>query len=303
LRSQVEAFEQRDSHTITVEVDADAGEHVFYVHELESVDPDWGLMIGDCIHSARASLDFLMVRLWALVTGKNVREIDNVAFPIFSPKIPDPIEADTDLAPFYDSARSDFVARTREYRKSPLFSGYLARIEELQPFNQGNPSIWGPPRFDSGQDGVIVAGMHPHPLPSALGELAKLDNIAKHRAIHPSWVSVNAWRALHRDFDISFPPEFKQRGRSIAGDPLKDGAEVGRIQFEAPLPSEWQPADMDMKRAFPLQVALYESGITKGVLEVLDTCLWGAHSVLTIFVPVFTKRQPPLPVTAIPYPG
>lgn len=302
LRQEVEPFEERDSHTISVEVKADVGEYVFCVHDLEPVDPDWGLIIGDCIHNARVALDYLMVRLWALVTGQDVRMIEHVSFPIFAPSFPDPIESDEQVTSAFATAREEFSSRTRKYRKEPLFGGYLARIEERQPFNSGNPSIWGAPSFQSGGE-IIVAGPHLHPLPTALQRLSILDNIDKHRVVHAAWLGVNIWRAMHREADIRFPPEFKQKSSSTAGEPLVDGAEIGRLYFETPLPFEWQPNQVDMKRGFPLQVAFDEPTPFNGVLEVLPFCLWGVESVLRLFEPVFTSLQPPLPVTAIPYPS
>jgi hypothetical protein len=151
LRGQIQPFEQRDSHTITCEVDPDAGEYVFYVHSLEPPDPDWGLWIGDCLHNARTALDYLMVRLVALVRGIPPRDVEDIQFPI------------------YDDPQK-FASRMGGLKKEPLFSGYLTRIEELQPFHQGNPSIWG------------LNGNLPllHALPTALQRLSLLDNVDKH---------------------------------------------------------------------------------------------------------------------------
>lgn len=302
LREQIEPFEERDSHTVSAKVDVDAGEYVFYVHDLEPVDSDWGLMIGDCVHNARVALDYLMVRLWALVTGQDVRSIERVTFPIVFPKLPDPIESDEQVTRTFTAAREEFSSATGKYRKNPLFSGYLARIEELQPFNQGNPSIWGPPSFSSGGE-IIVAGPHYHPLPVALERLATLDIIDKHRVVHAAWIGVDNWRAMLKEADIAFPREFKQKGSSTGFEPLRNDAELGRVQFEAPLPFEWHPDQMQMKRSFPLHVAFDRPLPGNGVLEVLSFCLWGVASVLALFGPVFTDSKPPLPVTAIPNPS
>jgi hypothetical protein len=72
LRPDIEAFEKRDGHTITVEIDPDTGKCVFHVHGLDTPDPDWGLHIGDCLHNARTALD-LMVRLVAFIRGEEPR--------------------------------------------------------------------------------------------------------------------------------------------------------------------------------------------------------------------------------------
>src|SRR5665213_4058059 len=83
LRRQIEPFEKRDSHTFSYEVNPDEGKYTFYVHGLEVVDPDWGLIIGDCLHNARTALDYLIVRLVGYVTGEDPKEIRTVSFPIF----------------------------------------------------------------------------------------------------------------------------------------------------------------------------------------------------------------------------
>jgi hypothetical protein len=291
IRGQVEPFEQRDTHTISFEVNPDAGEYVFYVHGLEPVDPDWGLMIGDCIHSARAALDYLMVRLWALVTSEDVRNIERVGFPIIVPRIPDPIESEDQVESAFEAARNEFVSTTGKYRKRPVFSGYLARIEQLQPFNQGNVSIWG-----TNPHGAPLM----HALPSALQRLSTLDNVAKHRAIHAAWIGLKTHAVFVGPPGLTPPPDFKSMGSSYTGNALENGAEIARLHFVPPLPGEWNPSEVDMKRHFPLQVAFTEPGLFNGVLEVLSLCLWGVEAVLAIFEPVFTSLQPPLPVTAIP---
>ena len=221
LRSQIEPFEQRDTHRFVSEVNADTGEYVFYVHDLDLPDPDWGLRIGDCLHNARTALDYLMVRIVALITGTEPRDIETVQFPITN----DP----TKFASLVGGLRKQHQA----------FSGYLARVEELQPFNDGNPSIWG----SSPRMGWVP---HFHGLPTALDRLSRLDNIDKHRVVHAAWLG-HAW---HRAPSISdFAPEgFHSLGGSMCGGSLEDGAEIGRWPFRTPLPRNWEPKQMDMQR-------------------------------------------------------
>ena len=273
LRHQIEPFEQRDAHRITLEVNADAGEYVFYVHNLEEPDPDWGLLIGDCLHNARTALDYLMVRLWALAANKVPKDIGGIAFPI------------------YDSpARFAGAPTVTEVRKCLPFGGYLARIEELQTYNIGNVSIWG-----AGDGKPLI-----HGLPTALQRLSRLDNMDKHRVVHATWARVDFLRGLDGVHAIELPPGFVTTAGSVEAGPLKDGAEIGRWNFVPPLPQQWQPSEVEMQRSFPLHVAIDDGSPFYGVLEVLDMCLWGVESVLAIFAPVFDGLQPPLPVTAIP---
>ena len=272
LRSEVEPFEKRDAHTISVEVDADSGEYVFRVHNLEAPDPDWGLRIGDCLHNGRTALDYLMVRIVALVTDTEPRDVETVQFPI------------------HDDPKA-FASRIGSLRKQhPVFSGYLTRIEELQPFNVGNPSIWG----------MEAHGGWPlhHMLPMALKRLSTLDNIDKHRVIHAAWTGVDFLRSNK----VEPPTGFKFLSGGSTGVPLKDGAVVGNWRFGTPLPSTWEPSQVEMKRSFPFYVTVDQPPTLVGILEVLGLCLWAVEAVLTLFGPVFLDLQPPLPVTAIPSP-
>jgi hypothetical protein len=282
LRIEVEAVEKRDTHSVSFKADVDARKYSFYVHDLEGLGKtDWPLMIGDCLHNARTALDYLMVRLFALVTGEEPRAIGTVQFPIYDkPK------------------RFNGAGAVTEARKHPAFSGYLARIEELQPFNRGNISIWG------SEPGPITQQPVMHQLPVALDQLSALDNIDKHRVVHATWLGIEGGR-LHKDpfreTSLSIPEGFDLRGRTTNHGPLENGAEVGSVQFDSSFPADWNPSEMEMKREFPLQVAFADDlRFPNGVLEVLGLCLWGVEAVLAIFGPVFTKGVPPLPVTAVP---
>jgi hypothetical protein len=274
LSGGVLPFEDADAHTIGVEVNAEAGEYIFYVHDLGEPDPEWGLIIGDCVHNARSALDYLMVRLVSLITGQTPRDIESVQFPI-------------------ETNPEKFAGRIGSLRKQhPVFSGYLTRIEELQPFNQGNPSVWG-----INADGSPLM----HPLPGGLHRLAALDNIDKHRVVHATWLAVSFLRGMPERLPLDlFPPQFKLVGTTIRNEPLVDGAEIGRLHFETPLPFDWKPEQVDMQRDFPVHVAFQDPPAP--VLDVLWHCLSSVDSVLWLFKPVFESGQPPLPVTAIEVP-
>ena len=264
LRSQIEPFKERDAHHFSVEVDPEAGKYTFYVHGLEVPDPDWGLIVGDCLHNARAALDYVAVNLWALVTGENPAEVVGVGFPV------------------YDDPKK-LAGGVGKLRKEPAFSGYMARIEELQPFNAGNPSIWG-------VDGAAR-------LPSALDRLTVLDNIDKHRVVHVTWFGL---RFMAGTIANEAPPEFVFTGASGVGEhALEDGAKIWECTFETPLPSRWEPTQVQMKRHFPIEVAFPDPSLLKGVLEILPWCISGVEAVMRIFAPVFEDGSPPLPVTAV----
>ncbi len=50
-----------------------------------------------------------------------------------------------------------------------------------------------------------------------------------------------------------YPAQFKFMGGSTTTDSLKENAEIGTWQFEPPVPSEWKPNEVDMKRYFPFK--------------------------------------------------
>lgn len=266
VRSKVEPVDRGDTYRIILDIDPDTGEYVFRVRDLEPLDPDWGLIIGDCLHNARSTLDHLMVSLFALATAQEPASIERIQFPICSEP-------------------GGFTRATGKLRKHPGFSGYLTRIEELQTFNLDNPSIWGRNQFGLPmQSGVS----------SALEKLSRLDNMDKHRIVHPVWLG----HAVVGHERIDFPEEFSIEHEESSGEVLENDAEIGRWRFATPLPYEWYPSEVEVKRHFRLEVSLSELPLFKGVLEVLPFCLWGTACVLRLFDPVFRSNEPPLSVTA-----
>ena len=269
LSREIKALDERNAHRISVEVDRDAGEYVFRVHDLPDLDPTWGLRIGDCLHNARCALDYLMVSLVALGTGRKPQEIDDIEFPVW----PTSKQFNSDIGNW----------KKPEYQ---MLAGWLARAEELQPYNAGNPSIWGWSEDGFGEESMPR-------LPLGLDRLNHLDNIDKHRCVLRPWHGPKLWGG-----SLGAPPEFRFTGSSRPMDPLVEGAEAGRVRYETPLPFDWVPDQVDMKRNFPIQVSFAEPSIDKSVVRILAWCLWSARATLEIFEPVFTHRKPPLLVTA-----
>ena len=167
-----------------------------------------------------------------------------------------------------------------------MLPGYLARLEELQPYNAWDPSIWG--RDNTGY--VRLPGM--------LQRVSTLDNIDKHRAIHATWHGVELFPATSHF--PQFPTGFVRTGSSTTTEPLVEDAPVGSWNFQPPLPTDWQPDEMQMKRAFPLQVCFDDPSLVKGVCEILAGCFSAVAEVLNIFGPVFgPKMEAPLPVVSV----
>ncbi len=302
LRADIEQFRQGNDYRITVDKNIDEARYSFKVRDLQPIKPDWGLVIGDCLHNARTSLDYLMVRLVSLVTGRRPEDIGDVQFPI------------------YDSPKR-LNGALGELRKELALSGYLTRIEELQPYNNGNASIWGTlpieafgaawPVSSSRKDGtrqLVTPEFAPalSVLPFGLQRLCALDNIDKHRAIHVAWnrldsdTTVIAGVEKQTYVPLTPPAGYDLQHTSRAIEPLEDGAEVGYFQFTVPIADAWTPGEMDMKDHFPIHVAIgdWQTGSAQPALDSLELCLWSTQMVLTIFGPVFERhRKPPLPVT------
>jgi len=272
IRPHIEKFERAQDYRIRVEIDRDAGEYTFYVFDVKEADPEWSLIVGDCLNNARSALDYVAVRLWSFVTGEAPKDVAGIDFPIF-----DNVE------------RFDQNATVARFRKNPVLRSYLARIEELQPFNVSNPAIWG---LEIKPGGSIwpTYGL----APTALLRLNSLNNIDKHRVIH----------VLAQSGALTFPPnawpaDFTYLGGSgpYFGKLGKD-TKMGQWRFRTPLPSDWEPSEMEMKRYFALEVSVDEPFPFKAVLKLIPYCLAGVQAVLTIFNPVFALGKPPLSVTA-----
>jgi hypothetical protein len=267
LRNEIEALEQQQSHWFTVDVAPDSGEYSFYVHDLPALDSTWGLRLGDCLHSARCALDYLMVGLVALGMGKNPQDVEDVQFPIYS-------------------ERSRFNGAVGELKKHQVLSGWLSRVEELQPFNAGNPSIWGWSEDDFGDERMPR-------LPFGLDRLTTLDNVDKHRCILHPYVGPKLWAS-----SLDAPTEFRFVSGSTPMEPLKEGSLIGRVRYDIPLPGSWEPTQEDLRRNYPIQVSFNEPSLDKSVVHILAWCLWAVEATLRIFEPVFAHRKPPLLVTA-----
>ncbi|MFZ1926320.1 MAG: hypothetical protein WAU42_09285 [Solirubrobacteraceae bacterium] len=281
LASEIKRFEDRDNHRFSVKINADEGKYTFYVHDLEPVNPDWSLIVGDCIHNARTALDYLMVQLYAAVTGQDPRQVKGILFPISD-----------------DPSNFNGLPGVIEARKHLAFSGYLTRIEELQPYNALNPTIW-PIVMSPNQSATNSPG-------GALSTLNRLDIRDKHRALHAAQAAISIGGSLVGSW-TEWPTGFTLlSGGSAKWGPLVNDAEVADCTFATPLPYQWEPSQMDMKRRFPVDVVIDQTPpfIDQAVLVILPPCLWAVEQVLRLFQPVLTGEGPPLPVSAIqPYVG
>lgn len=81
VRRRINAFFDRDPDEIVMEADPHRpGEYVLKVRVREEPDPTWGLIIGDVLTNARATLDYLTAEL-VLLAGGTVTRLTQ--FPIY----------------------------------------------------------------------------------------------------------------------------------------------------------------------------------------------------------------------------
>lgn len=279
IRRDIETLETRNGHTFSVQADLEASKYVFRVHDLKPIPPDLGLRIGDCLHAARCAIDYVMTMLVAMANEVAPVDVEDVQFPVYSePK--------------------RFNGATGTLRTNRTMAGWLARIEELQPYNAGNPSIWGwiSPRKRRGWK-PLAAPPPQDPrfprLPMGLDWLTRLDNIDKHRCVLPLM-----WGVRHPGGPIpNGPTKFRSFGGSLNMNPLEDGAEVETVVYDGIEPADWVPDQVYMQARFPLQILIHKFIEQNSTARVLDTCIWSAEMVLKIFEPVFVHAGAPDPVT------
>jgi hypothetical protein len=113
VRVSVKRVTDSGSDSIPGQFDHDRGHHVFDVPRAR-FDEQFPLIVGDCIHNLRATLDYLACALVRTVTKQ---ETDRTEFPIFVERAMTPAE--------------------RQSRIGDVPQGAQALIEQLQPFNGG----------------------------------------------------------------------------------------------------------------------------------------------------------------------
>jgi hypothetical protein len=284
LAPALREFEETKPYSISAQADFEAGRYEFHVHDLKPPNPDWALMLGDCIHNARSALDCLMAQLYGLASGTDPKDIDWLQFPITS-------------KPEHFLAAKGISKARKEIR----FSGFLGRIEEIQPFNARNPSVWG------SQGRADVWGSDPDDeavlstLPGVLKQLSDLDNIGKHRVVHTLWAGVDWVQGLSPD-PAPWPASFHPLANEMNGGAIEDDEPIGAWNFVPPLPEAWEPTQEDLKRCLSLKISLDVTFVFKSVLIVVPWFLDSVAEVLRLFEPVFLHGGQPLPASSIRWP-
>jgi hypothetical protein len=114
LEAEFDAF-GRDAYGFRHHVERHGGVHVYKVNRLRHTRPEWGPIIGDCLHNAASALDQLAYQLAILHSGR----------------LPSGLARDTHF-PIYGSSR-EFWANLRKLQG--IGPDLMAPIERLQPYH------------------------------------------------------------------------------------------------------------------------------------------------------------------------
>jgi len=114
LQAEFDAF-GRDAYSFQHVVEREGREHVYRVNRVRHSPPEWGPIIGDCLHNAASALDQLAYQLAILRTGK----------------LPSRLARDVHF-PIYPSSREFWVNLQKLEGIGP---DLLAPIERLQPYH------------------------------------------------------------------------------------------------------------------------------------------------------------------------
>lgn len=133
---------------------------IFKVQDVRRPPPDWGILIGDCVHHYRSALDHLVFQLVLANTRGPLpaKVVKRSEFPIFNsgPKFRGKLNKKGELSPGSGRAKIQDIAEPAQ-----------AVIERLQPYHRRK-----------------------NPGARALWQLQELANIDKHRLLHVTYTSI-----------------------------------------------------------------------------------------------------------------
>jgi hypothetical protein len=140
IETQVRAFFRTEPRPIAFETRHEGGDNLLCFRVVRSLPlRDWGVEIGDCIHNARATLDYLAWQLAIAHTPNLAFDDRTTGFPIFD----DPGKvSDVERRIKYMSRRAQTI------------------IKRLQPYNRGDPShhpLWVLNKLDIADKHKVLA--------------------------------------------------------------------------------------------------------------------------------------------------
>lgn len=277
LYSEMLVFENVQPYRIMYERDASRSRYVFRVKDLNSPPAHWALLVGDCIHNLRSSLDHLAHSLAVLAQGDlTPDQTRSVSFPVFRLK-----------ERFEDPKGGSGRRKIKLLRPADQ-----ARIEELQPYNAGNAAVWG----DMVGDGIV------HFLPPHLDFIQEFDNIDKHRLLQFVWHGLGKAR----------PPSLPGQHVDVVAraGPLHDDAEIGYWHFPDDLPDDLPP-EVDVHSSFVIEPHLENPFFPPAATQnafldptlstylVLSMAVGAVQGVLRLFEPAVNQGADPLACRAL----
>ncbi|MFD3927434.1 hypothetical protein [Streptomyces sp. NPDC058614] len=260
LCKEISDFQASNPYRISVKREEKDQSWIFHLWDVKPPDPAWGLILGDLLHDARSALDHLIYQLAILNLGRslNDNEAGRVQFPV-----------EEDAQKFQ---------RQEARRLKDLRAVDRARLEELQPYNAWDESIWGPHEMPG----------PPAPIPLYLNELTKLNNIDKHRIINPVWMGAGMGLLPKGAHEIGIT------GGSTTGEVLTDGCEIGRWHFGGNPPNV--PEGFQAGDYFSVQPSLREPFFGTSVKRIAANCLMAVRMTLEMFDPCVLSGQNPAPL-------
>lgn len=124
LESEVSRWLEKRPYRVINEFEAESGKKVVRIEVLEPPPAHFSLIVGDCVHNLRSTLDNLIYEL-AIARGQPSRKVEEtLMFPIFR-------------------NAKEFTAKGK-YRVRGIAPEAQAIIERLQPYNRGYPYSFDP---------------------------------------------------------------------------------------------------------------------------------------------------------------
>lgn len=236
----------------------DGLQYKFHIGEIEPLDPNWSLVLGEAYHNLRAALDHLVFQLhMRRYRGKVPTSVTKAsAFPIRTCR-PTIRKTGRPLPP----DKWDTIGT--------LGKAERAAIERLQPYRG-----WGseyPPRTVVGQ------------MRRGIFDINKLDNIDKHRNLHLATI------AMRSIATPTFPVRYGFESKPAFGVPLESGAQVDLWTFREAPPVDDVNAQIYIEVCVSIAPGIDPNGVGIDVLPHLG----GSIHVVSMVLDRFRDRFPP----------
>lgn len=248
LEAETDTWAQVDGYAIRVHPDPEPPSYVVRAEEIRPPDKSLPLLIGDLLHNARASLEYIAYALGDVGAGGKMapEQAERSGFPIVG-------DVDKDG---FSGRGSDMFDSTAGHKLGVLTDDARAAIKRLQPFEQGDiwdySDLW------------------------ALNELARID---RHRFLHFGAVRnerVELDRARSRNIKVK---EIEVIRGTISPD-AEDSADLARVIAFPANPQE----KMQMHFINGLAITLNTGGAVRSVdgdevVRAMANVVWGVEEV------------------------